>query len=111
MNSHLITAFLLTLISISPLFAQDAKQEAGLPRVLIIGDSISLGYTPQVKQLLKDKANVIHNKGNAQHNRHGPEESTAGLERPNGMSSTSTGGCGISAIVIRNPKFRDAVTK
>ncbi len=30
----------------------------GLPRVLIIGDSISIGYTPQVRTLLKGKANV-----------------------------------------------------
>lgn len=31
---------------------------AGLPRVLIIGDSISMGYTMPVRKLLKDKANV-----------------------------------------------------
>lgn len=31
---------------------------AGLPRVLIIGDSISMGYTLPVRKLLKDKANV-----------------------------------------------------
>ncbi len=40
----------------------DAKQ---LPRVLIIGDSISLGYTPFVKKELKGKALVAHNAGNA----------------------------------------------
>ena len=34
---------------------QDA---AGLPRVLIIGDSISIGYTAAVRELLKGKANV-----------------------------------------------------
>lgn len=31
---------------------------AGLPRVLLIGDSISIGYTPPVRKLLKGKANV-----------------------------------------------------
>lgn len=31
---------------------------AGLPRVLLIGDSISIGYTVPVRQLLKGKANV-----------------------------------------------------
>ncbi len=31
---------------------------AGLPRVLLIGDSISMGYTLDVRDLLKDKANV-----------------------------------------------------
>ncbi len=36
------------------------------PKVLIIGDSISIGYTPFVKEALKDDAIVVHNKGNAQ---------------------------------------------
>lgn len=31
---------------------------AGLPRVLLIGDSISMGYTLAVRELLKGKANV-----------------------------------------------------
>ncbi|MCP4309668.1 MAG: SGNH/GDSL hydrolase family protein [Bacteroidetes bacterium] len=37
------------------------------PEVLIIGDSISLGYTPYVKELLKEEAIVIHNEGNAEY--------------------------------------------
>lgn len=37
------------------------------PRILIIGDSISIGYTPFVQQDLADKAVVLHNPGNAQH--------------------------------------------
>ena len=36
-------------------------------KILIIGDSISIGYTPFVKEALKDRAEVVHNKGNAQH--------------------------------------------
>ena len=32
--------------------------QEGLPNVLIIGDSISIGYTLQVREFLKDKANV-----------------------------------------------------
>jgi lysophospholipase L1-like esterase len=44
-----------------------ADEAAKLPRVLIIGDSISLGYTPHVVQMLKGKAIVKHNPGNAQH--------------------------------------------
>jgi acyl-CoA thioesterase-1 len=32
--------------------------QPGLPRVMLIGDSISLGYTPLVRELLKGKANV-----------------------------------------------------
>jgi acyl-CoA thioesterase-1 len=37
-----------------------------LPYVLIIGDSISVGYTGIVRAELDGKANVIHNRGNAQ---------------------------------------------
>ena len=39
--------------------------------MLIIGDSISIGYTPFVKENLVDKADVFHNEGNAQHTRNG----------------------------------------
>ena len=41
----------------SPAFAK-IEDEPGLPRVLIIGDSISIGYTLDVRALLKGKANV-----------------------------------------------------
>lgn len=48
--------------------AADEPQPAdSLPRVLIIGDSISIGYTPEVKKILASKAVVLHNPGNAQH--------------------------------------------
>lgn len=38
----------------------------GKPKVLIIGDSISIGYFPFVKEALMDKADLVHNPGNAQ---------------------------------------------
>lgn len=41
--------------------------QPSLPNVLIIGDSISLGYTPHVVQMMEGKALVQHNSGNAQH--------------------------------------------
>ena len=34
------------------------KDIAGLPRVLLIGDSISIGYTPAVRDMLEGRANV-----------------------------------------------------
>jgi len=37
------------------------------PKILIIGDSISIGYTPFVKRQLSENAIVKHNPGNAQH--------------------------------------------
>lgn len=36
-------------------------------KVLIIGDSISLGYFPYVKKMLEGEVDVVHNPGNAQH--------------------------------------------
>ncbi|MBM3785785.1 MAG: SGNH/GDSL hydrolase family protein [Acidobacteria bacterium] len=44
---------------------------AQLPKVLIIGDSISIGYTPHVKAMLEGKAEVVHNPGNAAHSSNG----------------------------------------
>ncbi len=41
------------------------KQESNLKRVFVIGDSISLGYTPFVKTKLDGIATVQHNEGNA----------------------------------------------
>lgn len=41
----------------NPAFAP-VEDVAGLPRVLLIGDSISIGYTLGVRDLLKGKANV-----------------------------------------------------
>lgn len=40
-----------------PAFAK-IEDVPGLPRVLLIGDSISIGYTAPVRELLKGKANV-----------------------------------------------------
>jgi lysophospholipase L1-like esterase len=37
----------------------------GLPRVLLIGDSVSMGYTPVVRELLQGKANVHRVPANA----------------------------------------------
>ena len=53
------TLFLLALIA--SLGAKD------LPKALLIGDSISLGYTPHVVAALKGKVEVKHHRGNAQH--------------------------------------------
>ena len=54
--------------------AKVAAEIPGLPRVLIIGDSISIGYTPFVKELFKDRANIVHAPGNN-------ESTVRGLER------------------------------
>ncbi|MBI2686674.1 MAG: SGNH/GDSL hydrolase family protein [Acidobacteria bacterium] len=47
---------------------------AEAPPVLVIGDSISIGYTPVVTTLLAGKAQVKHNEGNAAHTNNGVEK-------------------------------------
>jgi len=63
-----LTCILLLVIGV-PNFADDRLSAEGpvLPKVLIIGDSISLGYTPLVSQLFDGIAEVVHHPGNAQH--------------------------------------------
>jgi len=51
---------------VNPVFVP-IKDTPGLPRVLLIGDSISIGYTLPVRKLLADKANVHRVPTNARH--------------------------------------------
>ena len=48
--------------------------EEKLPKVLIIGDSISIGYMKPLVQLMKNQASVKHNPGNARHTGIGVEK-------------------------------------
>lgn len=57
----------------NPAFAK-VEDVPGLPRVLLIGDSISIGYTVPVREMLKGKANVHRPRTNC-----GP--TTRGLEQ------------------------------
>ena len=56
---HKLILFLTVILIISLGFTNEK------PKILIIGDSISIGYTPFVKKTLEDKALVSHCKGNA----------------------------------------------
>jgi lysophospholipase L1-like esterase len=47
------------------------QEVAGLPRVLLLGDSISIGYTLPVRELLKGQANVIRPLENCGETTHG----------------------------------------
>lgn len=54
-------SFFKTLVFLSPIFIKPLKlfgQNKELPNVLLLGDSISIGYTPFVQELLKYRANV-----------------------------------------------------
>jgi lysophospholipase L1-like esterase len=57
----MVLAVAVALIALPLSAAEPAK-----PRVLLIGDSISIGYTPATTKLLADKAVVKHHAGNAQ---------------------------------------------
>lgn len=60
-NRNLKVGMLIMLLLVSSAFVRKK------PRVLIIGDSISIGYTPFVEEHFGEKAIVEHNPGNAQH--------------------------------------------
>lgn len=66
MHKLLLTAAALALFASSPIWAEEEKKgpwaidpDPSLPNVLILGDSISIGYTPPVRKLLEGKANVF----------------------------------------------------
>lgn len=48
--------------------------DPALPRVLVIGDSISMGYTPVVREMMKGKANLHHPPENCQWSAYGVEK-------------------------------------
>ncbi len=76
-SSHLMKSvllFLTLLILAGPSLSVATERPNPLPRVLIIGDSISLGYTPFVRELFAGRAEVFHNPGNAQHTGTGLEK-------------------------------------
>jgi lysophospholipase L1-like esterase len=54
--------------------AAPAKADPNLPRVLIIGDSISIGYTDPVRKRLDGKANVFRIPANGSHTGTGLEK-------------------------------------
>ena len=60
MNRKLLF-FPFALVLSTALWAKDLR------KALLIGDSISIGYTPHVVAALKGKVQVIHHRGNAQH--------------------------------------------
>lgn len=77
-----LTAAAIGLAGWSSTGAQDEPKK--LPTVFVIGDSISIGYTPPLTKLLAGKAVVKHNPGNAQDTRFGVKSLAGWLkgERP-----------------------------
>jgi acyl-CoA thioesterase-1 len=59
------------------------QDDPALPRVMLIGDSISIGYTPTVRRLLAGRANVHRPPDNGAHTAHGLDRLDAWLgDRP-----------------------------
>lgn len=77
--------------------------QPGLPRVLIIGDSISIGYTVQVQQLLAGQANVHRVPTNAGHTGMGIDGLPKWLAEENGKWDLIHFNFGLWDLCYRNP--------
>lgn len=65
---QILIFFVLTLAMVAK--GEESKK---LPQVLIIGDSISNGYTKPLREMMHGVADILHNPGNAQHSGFGLE--------------------------------------
>ncbi len=81
-------------------------QSAALPRVLLIGDSISIGYTKQVISLMKGKADVRRVKGNAGHTGMGLAGLPKWLDAKQGKWDVIHFNWGLWDLCYRNPKSK-----
>jgi hypothetical protein len=54
-------------------YSKEGKKSSSLPKVLLIGDSVSIGYQDIVSNILKEKAIVYHNPGSAGDTKNGIE--------------------------------------
>jgi GDSL-like Lipase/Acylhydrolase family len=73
LGSFFLLVFSLQAQKENPAYAK-IQDVPGLPRVLVIGDSISIGYTLPVRALMQGKANVHRIPENAAHTRNGVEK-------------------------------------
>jgi len=67
-----LTIVLVSFLGCASISQDDSVRDKDRAHVLIIGDSISIGYFEPTRELLGDVAEVYHNPGNAQHTAHGP---------------------------------------
>ena len=77
--------------------------EKTLPNVLIIGDSISLGYTPSVVKRLQGRATVYHNPGNAGNSGRCLERLAQWLEQLDKSWDVIHFNCGLWDLCYRHP--------
>jgi hypothetical protein len=102
--SVVITGTLFT--STCPAGQQDPPDDATLPRVLLIGDSISIGYTRPVIELLKGKAEVHRIRGNAGHTGMGLAGLPKWLDPKKGRWDVIHFNWGLWDLCYRNPESK-----
>lgn len=81
-------------------------EEPVRPRVLLIGDSISIGYTKPVTELLKEKAEVQRVKGNAGHTGMGIANLPKWLDKQHGKWDVIHFNWGLWDLCYRNPESK-----
>lgn len=90
-----------------PLRAEEPKTQTDrLPRVLLIGDSISIGYTRPVMKLLEGKAEVQRVKGNAGHTGMGLDRLPKWLDAKHGKWDVIHFNWGLWDLCYRNPESK-----
>jgi lysophospholipase L1-like esterase len=89
----------------NPAFAK-TEDDPALPRVLIIGDSISIGYTAAVREALQGKANLHRVPGNAGHTAMGLSGLPKWLDEKNGEWDLIHFNWGLWDLCYRNPESK-----
>ena len=94
------------LTSTCPAGQQEPPDDSALPRVLLIGDSISIGYTRPVIELLKGKAEVHRIRGNAGHTGMGLAGLPKWLDPKKGRWDVIHFNWGLWDLCYRNPESK-----
>ncbi|MCM2370126.1 SGNH/GDSL hydrolase family protein [Aporhodopirellula aestuarii] len=79
------------------------KDNPALPNVLLIGDSISIGYTPYVRNRLKERADVFRIPTNAKHSTYGLENLDKWLNQKPAKWDVIHFNWGLWDLCYRNP--------
>lgn len=98
---------LATLVFVTTTLSADDEKTSGLPRVLLIGDSISIGYTKPVVKLLAGKADVQRVPGNAGHTGMGLAGLPTWLAPESGKWDVIHFNWGLWDLCYRDPKSKN----
>lgn len=89
----------------NPVFAP-IKEDPELPRVLLIGDSISIGYTLAVRENLNGKANLLRIPTNAGHTGMGLQNLSKWIDPKKGQWDVIHFNWGLWDLCYRNPESK-----